>query len=211
MLMFKRFLKTSTSYILNPVKIYKLKDKRDLQIVFGSGSVKIPGWINSDLPNLKGEYSGYPDIYLDITKTFPINSNSAAFLYCEHVIEHINIEQAQSFLSESFRILKKGGVLRIATPDMSYLTEKYLNKDWQKQDWLSWPEYRFIKTPAEMLNIAFRWWGHKYLYDEKELRRRLKEAGFVNISKKNWRKSSYRQLNNLETRADSKLIMEGVK
>ena len=68
-----------------------------------------------------------------------------------------------------------------------------------------------IKTRAERINIAFRDWGHKWLYDREELERRLKEAGFVNIKFCNLRESDYPELRNLETRDESILIAECVK
>lgn len=183
----------------------------NLKIQFGSGNNFIKNWLNTDIPEAFSDYSIYPDAYINITKRLPIKSNSCQYLYNEHLIEHITVKEGQMFLKECHRILKIDGVLRIATPDLNNIVKKYSSKSWKKQDWLTWPEYKFIKTRAEMLNIAMRWWGHKYLYDEVELTRRLKEAGFTKIVKCKLNKSYHNELNNLETRKDSKLILEATK
>ena len=109
------------------------------------------------------------------------------------------------------RCLKKGGVLRIAMPDLDYIVEKY-NTDWKNQDWLSWPGYEFIRTRGRMVNVVFRWsWGHKYLYNEEDLRAQLTGAGFQRIVRCEWNKSSHSELAGLETRRDSILIIEATK
>ncbi len=98
----------------------------------------------------------------------PFNGNSVDFIYSEHVLEHLTFEEGEKVFREFYRCLKVGGVLRIAMPDLDYVMQKY-HADWKNQDWLSWPEYEFIKTRGQMINISFRWWGHKYLYNEEDL------------------------------------------
>jgi predicted SAM-dependent methyltransferase len=98
--------------------------------------------------------------------------------------------------------------LRIATPDLDYLIERY-NTSWRDQEWLK--DNKRIQTRAEMINTAFRDWEHRYLYNEEELIRRLEEAGFTKIYRRELNESDYKELCNRETRADSKLILEAIK
>jgi predicted SAM-dependent methyltransferase len=86
--------------------------------------------------------------------------------------------------------------------------ENYFSANWRDQEWLGWPEYSSISTPAEMLNISFRWWGHRWLYDREELHRRLRAAGFQKVSDVAWGESEWPDLSNLERRRDSRLICE---
>jgi hypothetical protein len=51
-----------------------------------------------------------------------------------------------------------------------------------------------------MLNMAFRAWGHKWLYDREELHRRLHEAGFTRVKDVEWGGSEEVELRNRETR-----------
>lgn len=61
------------------------------------------------------------------------------------------------------------------------------------------------------MNIAFREWGHKWLYDKEELARRIDELGFKNYVFCEQHKSMHAPLNNLETRKESTLIVEITK
>lgn len=109
-------------------------------------------------------------------------------------------------------MLKPQGVVRTAMPSLESVVGSYVNDDWKAgQDWLTWPEYRFISTRAEMLNIAMRWWDHHWLYDHEELHRRHREAGFDRLHDMAWGESAYPHLIGRETRKDSRLICEAVK
>lgn len=61
----------------------------------------------------------------------PLPDGSVDNIYCSHVIEHIETEHVQRFFRESLRVLKPGGILRLACPDSSYLYRA----------WQSSPEY----------------------------------------------------------------------
>ena len=95
-------------------------------------------------------------------------------------------------------------------PDLDDLIDGYQN-DWRRFDWVNWPQFEFIQTRAEMINIAFRWWGHRHLYNKEELSRALSEAGFSHFYFVEHGQSEYADLQGLETRADSKLIAEAIK
>jgi predicted SAM-dependent methyltransferase len=147
----------------------------------------------------------------DLTHPLPIEDASCRLIYSEHVLEHFPVELGQQLLCDCYRVLTRGGILRIAMPSLDHITRKYLSTDWQDQEWLKRPEHRFIQTPAEMLNIALRYWGHEWLYDEKELRRRLHSAGFVNVRTVDYKASEVPELRDRETRGDSLLIAEALR
>ncbi|MDH6100737.1 methyltransferase domain-containing protein [Anabaenopsis sp. FSS-46] len=174
----------------------------------GCGKVAFPGWINIDIANIPD----LVDIIWDASQGFPfIKDNSCNLIYNEHFLEHLDILEASKFLSESFRILKTGGIVRIAMPSLENIVHKYSSEEWRDQAWLQLDEYQQIKTRGEMINIAFRWWGHRWLYDREELSRRLNEAGFVHIKYFDYGSSNIPELMNLETRPDSLLIAEASK
>jgi predicted SAM-dependent methyltransferase len=127
------------------------------------------------------------------------------------MLEHLSVEQGVAFLKECFRVLKNGGVLRVAMPSLDKLIRRCYEGNWRDADWLSWPEYKHVSTRAEMLNMAFREWGHQWLYDREELYRRLKEAGFEKIWDCEWGVSKHTDLCSRETRKDSLLIAEAEK
>jgi predicted SAM-dependent methyltransferase len=191
------------SPIMNRIKISKFRKIGQLKLNIGCGKVKLPGWVNIDI-------EAGADLVIDVRKGLSFDDNSVDFIYNEHFIEHLSYEECERVLKEFWRVLKKGGVLRIATPDLDYIINKYVT-DWKDQEWLSWPEYNFIKTRGEMLNTCFYRWRHKYLYNEEDLKNQLTKAGFRKIIRCEWNKSNHPELSGLETRKDSKLIMEAEK
>lgn len=168
------------------------------------GNVRYEGWINVDYL----QSSSKADVCWDLREGIPTRNASCSLIYCEHFLEHLSVDHGVAFLKECHRVLIPTGVLRIAMPSLDILIKKTYEGNWKEQDWLTWKEHEVIKTKAEMLNIAFREWGHKWLYDREELYRRLNEAGFEKIEDVNWGYSGVDELRNLETRRDSLLICE---
>lgn len=166
----------------------------------GCGDNKFDGWINADI-------TPTADLIVFLQKKLPFRNDSLQLIYSEHVLEHVSYETALHFVSEASRVLGKGGIMRIAMPDLDTLVNQYQN-NWREADWVNWPEFSFIETPAQMINIAFRWWGHQHLYNREELERLLTSAGFSDIKFVKLGESKNEQLANLETRPDSLLIAE---
>jgi predicted SAM-dependent methyltransferase len=183
---------------------FRLSSKRQFRrLHVGCGQNRFKNWINSDV-KLNS------DLIVFLQKRLPFNNNHLDFIYSEHVLEHISYDIGGFFLKETYRILRPKGVLRVAMPDLDDLVDSY-QKDWRRMDWVTWPQFAFIQTRAEMVNIAFRWWGHQHLYNREELDRALKSAGFFDIRFEPFGQSRYPELRGLETRLDSKLIAEAVK
>lgn len=182
---------------------YYLFHRHRRRLHVGCGQVRLPGWINADI-------SPRAELIVNIRWRLPFPANYLERVYSEHVLEHVAYESSVEFLRETWRVLALGGVIRIAMPDLDDLVEGYQN-DWRRFDWVNWPEHSFIKTRAQMINIAFRWWGHQHLYNREELERALRDAGFSDIRFVEPGVSSHPDLRNLETRADSRLVAEATK
>ncbi len=170
----------------------------------GCGENDIKGWVNIDL------VSTIADRQLDVRGGLPYEDTSVSYIYSEHFVEHLTVAEAQKVFREFHRVLASDGIVRIATPDLRYILRRYFF-GWKRQEWIKKYGFEWIKTPAEMVNVGMREWGHQYLYDEQELRRRLLEAGFDDVRRERLGRSSTSMLKNLETRADSHLILEAVK
>jgi predicted O-linked N-acetylglucosamine transferase (SPINDLY family)/predicted SAM-dependent methyltransferase/GT2 family glycosyltransferase len=170
----------------------------------GCGNNRFDGWINLDIE----EDNPSADLICDARQKLPFMDSSCSLVYSEHFLEHLTVEEGLSFLSECHRILQPGGTLRIAMPSLEYIVDKYNSENWREQDWLTWRDFEFVKTRAEMINISFRWWEHKWLYDQEELTRRLVETGYVNIRPMEWSESDIPDLRSRETRRDSILVFE---
>ena len=61
-------------------------------------------------------------IYHDIEEPFPLPDNSVDRIHSEDCFEHIEVDKYPKILKELYRILKPGGVFRLAVPD--YLNPK---------------------------------------------------------------------------------------
>lgn len=187
---------TESSIFSNKSKPYKLH--------IGCGQNIFLDWINIDIEaNSPGV-----DLLCDVRNELPFEDDSCSLIYNEHVLEHLTVEEGLFFLKECRRVLQPGGTLRIAMPNLEDIVEKYNSEDWRDQDWLKWPDYQFVQTRAEMMNISFRWWDHKWLYNLEELNRRLVEAGYPSSKAVSWGESTIPELRHRETREDSLLIIE---
>lgn len=199
-----------------PIVTYKnIKDilrLKSIKLHIGCGTIYKEGWINID--NNSDNNIKKLDFMWDLRKPLPLPENSVDFIYNEHFLEHLTVDNGGGLIKNLMKILKPNAVLRIAMPDLRKSVENYMNKNYLSENRVELKKYGldFIQTNAEALNIDFRWWGHQWLYDWEELERRLKEAGCIKIKKCNLNESEYPELQNLETRGlASNLIAEIVK
>lgn len=180
---------------------------RPYKLHIGCGRIRFDGWMNIDADPAIST----PDVVWDLGRGIPVSDDSCALIYSEHLLEHLKVEDGVALLRECRRALAPGARLRFAMPSLDFVLERCCSGNWREQDWLTWPEHQFIQTRAEMLNIAFYWWGHQWLYDREEFHRRLKEAGFTKIRDMSWGESGIPDFQNRETRKDSILICEAEK
>jgi predicted SAM-dependent methyltransferase len=180
-----------------------------IKLNVGCGTDYKEGWINID--NNSDDNIEKLDLNWDLRDPLPFADNSVDFIFNEHFFEHLTVEEGQSAMKDMLRILKPGGVMRIAMPDLESVVDHYLNVPLSEDQVIKDHHLSFVKTRAEWMNMSFRWWGHKWLYDWEELSRRLSEAGFKKHKRCMIYKSSHKALRNLEIRQGSILIAEATK
>jgi len=86
--------------------------KKPVKIHVGCGGNILEGFDNTDFDKV------------DITKPLPWGDNIADLIFAEHVVEHINIQQALGFFSECYRVLKPGGILRVCVPQLNRINDR---------------------------------------------------------------------------------------
>jgi predicted SAM-dependent methyltransferase len=182
------------------------KSVRPFKVNIGCGHAPFAGWINVDL-----DPASNADILWDVTDGLPFDNDSCTFIHTEHFLEHLAIQQGVRFLAECYRCLGRGGVVRIGMPSLQETVRSYYENDWINGSWLEKYGFTWIKTRAEYINICFREWGHQWLYDAEELHRRLREAGFDQITDTVLGESPHSELRNRETRIETLLICEATK
>jgi predicted SAM-dependent methyltransferase len=144
----KRWLATANPKILN----------------LGGGIVLFDRWLTADV-------TPRADVYMDVTKSLPIPDDSVDVVYAEEVIEHVNRESGRQMLSECFRVLKPGGILRLTTPSLDYFAKRAL----------------MAPNGFEEINGIFYGHGHRCIYTETALREALRATGFINIARSTYR------------------------
>jgi predicted SAM-dependent methyltransferase len=186
-----------------------VKNRKEVNLNIGCGTDYKKGWINID--NNSDNNIEKLDLNWDLRKPLPFEDNTVDYIFNEHFIEHLTVEESRATLSDLRRILKLGGVMRIAMPDLEAVVNTYLNVPLDKDPVIKEFNIDFVQTSAEWINMSFSWWGHKWLYDWEELERRLREVGFTDIKRCKLRQSSHPKLRNLEIRSGSLLIAEATK
>jgi hypothetical protein len=66
-------------------------------------------------------------IYGDIVKGLPVNLNSCDGIYSSHTLEHLSLNDFRSALSNTYKILKVGGIFRCVVPDLESYARTYIN------------------------------------------------------------------------------------
>lgn len=189
----------------------------------GCGANKLSGWLNADFtPNS-------PDIiFLDATQKFPLESNSFDYVFAEHMIEHISYDQAIKMLEECYRILKPGGRIRIATPDLCKMIALFSQHKSEEQiKYIEWFTNKFAHSDAVriyhetfVLNKMVREWGHQFIFDEFALTTALTNTGFKSCARYTAGESDDKNLvdidghNNVsgqDVNSYETLVIEGIK
>jgi predicted SAM-dependent methyltransferase len=80
----------------------------------------------SEWTNLDFIATGENVIAHNLLKGIPFEDESFDFVYHSHVLEHFQKEDGVVLIKECFRVLKKGGILRIVIPDLESIIENYL-------------------------------------------------------------------------------------
>ncbi|GEM_PF-3406857 len=174
-----------------------------IKLHVGCGTRKLKGFVNIDIEE-------NPDIVRDVREGLPFPDKSVDFVFAEHFIEHLTRDEVIMFLKEVYRILKPGGVCRIATPDLTKNVERYIQNSWSQAEWITRFHYQWIPNRCVMLNLSLREWGHQHIYDLEDLVMVGHLAGFLLWEQKPVSESMYKELEGLEHRSGS-LVVEFTK
>jgi predicted SAM-dependent methyltransferase len=87
----------------------------------GCGTRFHPAWTNIDANCI----SPYVRIH-DVGKGLPFPDETFDAVYHSHLLEHLPREAALPFTQECYRVLKGGGIIRVAVPDLERIARLYL-------------------------------------------------------------------------------------
>lgn len=87
----------------------------------GCGKQFHPEWINIDFVSTKSEVMAW-----NLTQGIPFEKETFDVVYHSHFLEHLSKMQAIKLLQECYRVLRPGGILRVAVPDLEQIVHNYL-------------------------------------------------------------------------------------
>lgn len=87
-----------------------------MKLYLGSRDYKPEGFLTVDIDDRHK-----PDIVADVTDMSNVQSNSVDEVCASHILEHLPWPLSYKALGEWARILRPGGLLRVAVPDMAAL------------------------------------------------------------------------------------------
>ena len=82
---------------------------------------------NNEWTNLDFVANGIKVMPYNLLKGIPFENNNFDLVYHSHLLEHFTKDDGEKMIEECFRVLKPGGVLRIAVPDLEQIIKNYLN------------------------------------------------------------------------------------
>lgn len=174
------------------------------------------GLISKDLYNVSWENL---NIHIhDVKKRLPFSDNHVDYIYTSHLIEHLSKDEARNLLKDCYRVLKKGGRIRIVTPDLYLLSQNYLNS-YKNNDIENQPADNFLielgvlddPESNDPWYVKYLYAKHLWLYDEKSLKVLMKSVGFEEIEKKDFKEGSVPDIDLLDNRPLTSLHIEAIK
>jgi len=122
----------------------------------------------------------YPHVIYNSVIALPFANDTAELIYASHLFEYFDREEAKQILAEWYRVLKPGGILRLAVPDFKALCKLYV--EGHGLDKLLGPLYGKFGDPSVY---------HKTCYDFDSLAVILEAGGFTSVSKYDWRSTEH--------------------
>jgi predicted SAM-dependent methyltransferase len=119
-----------------------------LRLHLGSGDAPLPGFTNVDaLPDAPGV-----DVVANLREPLPFADASAELIYASHVLEHLPYPEVPTILADWRRVLRDGGRLLLAVPDLDVVAEQMV----RRRGWF---------TPPHAPWVALIYGGNKDEYD----------------------------------------------
>lgn len=163
-----------------------------MRLNLGAGEMNLTDWNNVDLPDV--DLSLFP---------WPWDNGAVDEILASHVLEHFTRQDGFHFLRECHRILRPGGVLHVAVPDMDKFIDCRLAGDFSPLSGYAWTDLNyFMGGDGSEKRAPYR---HRYMYSWASLAWMMTGAGF-DVQ----RRREPAPFDNLEFRAIS-LYVDGLK
>jgi predicted SAM-dependent methyltransferase len=172
---------------------------------WGCGEHFGPGWINSDIKDAPGV-----DIACDIRDGLPLETDSVDYAVSIHSLPEIPYGDLVRTLAELRRVLKPGGVLRVALPDLDRAIRAYVAGD---RDYFVVPDSD-AEAIGSKLVTQMTWYGwSRSLFTQDFTEEILRKAGFREVLECSFRatRSPFPEIVELDSRERESLFVEAIK
>ena len=208
--------------------------QRPLMVNLGSGPTGPESWVNMDRSptmilrhaplvakairktGLIGDHHLVPwqshIVRQDLTKPLPFSDGTVDAIYSSHFFEHIYYGDAHAITRECHRVLKPGGILRLALPDGEAWARELIEAG---DDETGEAGYRYLlrlgshtlDRPTGRRKLTSKIGGHIHRWQPTRglIRKMLLEAGFAEseISDRKFLEGELPDIENIETREES--------
>jgi SAM-dependent methyltransferase len=212
-----------------------------LKLHLGSGPHAVPGWENVDksltpvltrkpaarallrriglINELQAQTTWPPEVKrMNVSATWPWSDGAAGAVFSSHMVEHLEADEVRHVLSEAFRVLRPGGIMRLALPDLHLAVEKYLSDkaagDERAAD--SFVTYLYLRPEVHgsgvhrmLVRMLHR--PHLWMYDFDSLAARIRETGFVDVTRCHYQQGSCPDVELLDSRPEDSFYLEAVR
>jgi predicted SAM-dependent methyltransferase len=172
---------------------------------WGCGDWRPEGWINSDIKE------GYGiNLVCDISQGLPIETDSLDYAVSIHSLPEISYPDLVPTLAELRRVLKPGGVLRVALPDLDRGIAAYQRGD---KSYFLIPDDE-VKSVGAKFIVQMLWYGYtRLLFTHDFIIEMLEKAGFSRVERSAHKVtcSAWPEITELDNREAESLFVEAFK
>ncbi len=147
-------------------------------------------------------------------------TNSVHSVYSSHLLEHLYYNQCEMLLKKLYDSMIEGGTIRLALPDYDAFIFKFV-KTYESNALIAMQEFEASLLSHPLIKPRFRTYAWNHLTGNLHIHRwhpnfalvqkMLLEAGYTNIKKCEFRKSSLEEINQLENRESMTFYIEANK
>jgi len=201
----------------------RVRDLKIDKVHVGCGNTLLQGWLNITFEP-REEYGRIKEkgeafwLNYNLLKPWPFADESIQFIAGSHMIEHLDLNGGILFFKEAYRVMKKGGVIRMSCPDLEIYASNYIknNNEFFRNSFVREAcTFKNAVTPGEIfISKAYDSGGaHKWFYDFDSLKHVLELAGFSQVQRKERLKGSIPDIDQVEASAREieSLYVEAVK
>lgn len=147
-----------------------------INLHLGCGKIYIPGFIHVDTRKFS-----HVDHVTSAENLHMFQDNSVDLVYACHILEHFHRDKTAGVLQEWNRVLRPGGILRVAVPNFAALSAVY-----QQTGDLNLILGPLVGKQDYMYNTHYR------VFDFKSLSELLLASGFTSVNTYDWKQTIHK-------------------